>query len=338
MFLLQTTNINEVMLYRYLSKTCTLQQHDTSEPTASTRHRRVTLKYGRARRKRCKSIHRIDNLSSADTAEEGAAKNSFKGGESDDSTENTTNNIPKDNISKEDNSQVFTGNLLRDRYIRSLQPIHYPKTMKGWKEIFHTTWDKYLWTFEGFIRKETNIKRDSQGNILEEDENENDDTSKKEKDKSLQDQATEVAGEVASNVQKNISTIKEEAPKLLQLGQQITGVSTKEELREWVGEQLKLGTACLSQFMRGYRKGRDDEVDRMLHEYFKDLDKQTEPDGKTADESLNNQDGENDDNTNKHAKRFTWGRRERRRLKSRRDITLDASESATLADRIEVKE
>ena len=122
------------------------------------------------------------------------------------------------------------------------------------------------------------------------------------------------------------------------MGQQITGVSTKEELREWVGEQLKLGTACLSQFMRGYRKGRDDEVDRMLHEYFKDLDKQTEPDGKTADESLNNQDGENDDNTNKHAKRFTWGRRERRRLKSRRDITLDASESATLADRIEVKE
>ena len=133
-----------------------------------------------------------------------------------------------------------------------------------------------------------------------------------EKNKSLQDKATDAANEVASNVQKNISTMKEEAPKLVQLGQQITGVTTKEELREWVGEQLKLGTACLAEFMKGYRKGRDDEVDRMLHQYFKDEEK-SQADGGN-DDKVSTDNSSNDAEGTQQRKR-PWGRRERRRQK-----------------------
>jgi hypothetical protein len=46
------------------------------------------------------------------------------------------------------------------------------------------------------------------------------------------------------------------------LGQEITGASTKEDLKVWVGDMLKLGTECLTEFMSGYRKGRDEEIDR----------------------------------------------------------------------------
>jgi len=279
---------------------------DTKETSnASTRHRRVMLKCGRARRK-WESKQREDSSSSAKT------ETSSSGDGNATNKKNTNQDIEKAD-EKEDNANTMIfgipmGNPIRERYIRSQQKIKYPKTWSGWKAVWKRAWAKYLWTFEGFLLKEK--KRDAEGNIIPQDQQENDPN--KEEDKSLHDKATETASKIALNVQKNISTLKEETPKLVQMGQQITGVSTKEELREWVGNQLKLGTACLSEFMKGYRKGRDEEVDRMLHEYFKDLDDKKEPDEVGADENLDN------DNGTLKVKRVkrTWGRRERRRLKA----------------------
>lgn len=220
---------------------------------------------------------------------------------------------------------VHIGNPIRDRYIQSLKKVNYPKTLAGWKTVFGQTWETYLWTFEGFLIKEK--RRDENGNIIPDEEGDataaedgvaDDGKPRAEDDnsKSLQDRATDAAGAITENLQRNMSTMKHETPKLLKLGQEVTGVSSKEELKVWVGEQLKLGTACLSEFMKGYRKGRDMEVDRMLHDYFRELDGE-EKEGSTggAAEDITG-------STTSVARRSTrggrrsWGRNARRKMKT----------------------
>ena len=296
--------------HRHFTKSCYIK-YDNDDVTRETSARHIRRRYGRIRRKR-KLRQQLSSTSVDDIDKNEKIENDDVSQSADDNHPvNDNKNIPKE--------AQLTGNLLRDRYILSQRPIKYPKTLKGWKDIFNTVWDKYLWTFEGFLLEEKS-KRDKHGNILPKKETDDDDSN--EKNKSLQDKATDAANDVASNVQKNISTMKEEAPKIIQLGQQITGVTTKEELREWVGEQLKLGTACLAEFMKGYRKGRDDEVDRMLHQYFKDEEKSQ------ADGGNDNKVNSADDYTKQQMKqKRSWGRRERRRQKQ-----SNTSKSATSSE------
>jgi hypothetical protein len=238
------------------------------------------------------------------------------------------------------------GNPIRDRYIRSQQKVTYPKTLAGWRMVFRQTWDTYLWTFEGFLIKEK--RRDADGNVIPEvegpevegpevegqevegpdaegsDERPREEPGEEE-DRSLQDKANEAADIIVSNVQKNISTITRETPRLIKMGQDITGASTKEEMRVWVGDMLKLGTACLSEFMKGYRKGRDEEIDRMLHEYFKELDEEK---GQDAADPMESEGALQEDKVGaaqrmKKGKR-SWGRSERRRLKALADRMKNA--------------
>ena len=228
--------------------------------------RRIALKSGRARRKRKLKRREEESIEKDDTTTTIHKSNVDDGIK--DTTKNANDDILKD-YKRDDDTMIFgiriPGNPIRERYIESQRKINYPKTWNGWKTVMKRTWDTYLWTFEGFLLAEK--KRDADGNIIPDDTKEESDDDKEE-DKTLQDKATDAAEKISQNVQKNISTIKEEAPKLVQMGQQLTGISTKEELREWVSEQLKLGTTCLSEFMKGYKKGRDQEIDRMLHEYF----------------------------------------------------------------------
>lgn len=292
------------------------RDRDIKHTSNASAHRRGLLKYGRARRK-WESKKREDSISPA-KAETSTSNSS---GESDATDEKNTNeDKQKADETKDDaNNEMFgipMKNPIRERYLRSQQVIIYPKTWSGWKALTKRAWTKYLWTFEGFLLAEKN-KLDANGNLIPIVEEENDESAPSKEEKSLKDKATDTATDIASNVQKNISTIKEETPQLLKMGQKITGVSSKEELREWIGAQLRLGTACLSEFMKGYRKGRDEEVDRMLHQYFKDLDEKTEPDEVKTDENFENDVTVHHGSVNrmKRAKR-TWGRRERRRLKA----------------------
>eukprot|EP00579_Thalassiosira_antarctica_P006661 CAMPEP_0201881392 /NCGR_PEP_ID=MMETSP0902-20130614/11710_1 /ASSEMBLY_ACC=CAM_ASM_000551 /TAXON_ID=420261 /ORGANISM="Thalassiosira antarctica, Strain CCMP982" /LENGTH=385 /DNA_ID=CAMNT_0048409595 /DNA_START=21 /DNA_END=1178 /DNA_ORIENTATION=- len=291
------------------------KEHDNGDKP-SKRHRRVVLKYGRARRKWESKQREEDSLSSVKT-ESATLKSSEDSDVTKKKSANDDDTLKADN--KEDNNTMFgvsMGNPLRERYIQNQRKIKYPRTWTGWKTVWQRAWTKYRWTFEGFILEEGKTKRDAYGNILPQDEESDDDASTKEDDRGLREKATDAADQVAQNVQKNISTMKEEAPKLLQMGQQVTGISSREELREWLSAQLKLGTACLGEFMKGYRKGRDDEVDRMLHQYFKDLDDEKEP--KNEEEgNESSDDGVIRDGDAKIVKRQkrVWGRRERRRLK-----------------------
>jgi hypothetical protein len=79
--------------------------------------------------------------------------------------------------------------------------------------------------------------------------------------------------DVIDNLEQNMRVVKEEGPKL---SKELTGISNREEFKEWLGEQMKLAIECLSSFMKGYRGGRDEEVEKMLNEYFQELEEKIE--------------------------------------------------------------
>jgi hypothetical protein len=303
--------------------------------------RRETLKYGRARRKWISKQKRSKEEESSSDDESNDKDDSNKIEESLGNNVKKTENVKDNDNENDEYIPTFMrpepiGNPIRERYIRSQRKIKFPQSIEGWKTVWRRTVDTYLWTFEGVFIKEK--RRDERGNILpdhddikeEEDEDSTVEATKKEEDdenniNSLHDKATDAAGTIVQNVQKNISTMKEHTPKIIEMGKEMTGVTNKEELREWVSDKLRLGTACLTEFMRGYRKGRDEEMDRVLHEYFKELDevKNNESDATTIadpknddnDNSLQNE--EDDVAKQKHRKieRRPWGRSERRRIK-----------------------
>ena len=290
---------------------------------------RKTLKYGRANRKITKSRHRNeDSIASEMNAESSQVFDKSNDDSRDDVDEtNTTTSPPPEGYTLPNGEFVFGsphfGNPIRERYIRSLQPINYPKSIHGWRALFRKSWEKYTWTFEGFLLKEK--KRDEYGNVIQRKEGEdtNDEELEVNDTKSLRAAATDAASGIANNVQQNITTLQQEAPHILRMGQQVTGISTKEELREWVRDQLKLGTACLTEFMAGYRKGRDEEIDRMLHAYFNELegDNTKEVQHIGGDENRNNNESSSLDEKaseiqqHRMSGKRAWGRSERRRLK-----------------------
>jgi hypothetical protein len=296
---------------------------NTSVVTTSARRRRLkTTKCGRARRKWISGRRRRGPTT---PASDGGTK-----GDDDDDDDDDDNDDMTPAHEREDGNVPFgvpMGNPIRERYIQSLRKVNYPRTLAGWKTVLNQTWETYLWTFEGFLIKEK--RRDANGNIIPEDE-EKDATDKEgerdgdvnaEDGRSLHDRATDAAGAVTENLQNNIIAIKRETPKLVKLGQEMTGVSSREELKEWVGDQLKLGTACLSEFMKGYRKGRDQEIDRMLNEYFKELDgeekesDEVDPTGSANSEKIPEDKKGSGDARRMRRGRRSWGRRARRKMK-----------------------
>lgn len=297
---------------------------DQSSDCGSKLNKKVALKYGRARRKRELRRREQDSPSSAVADDAIHVDRSVV----DDATKYQEDRVIIDQdkslneLIREDRARsgatlfgMPIGNPLRERYIMSQRKVKYPRTWSGWKTVLGRTWEKWLWTFEGFLIKEK--KRDADGNIIPDDEGD-DELGFNQEDKNLRDKAKDAADHIAQNVERNISTMKKEGPKLIQMGQEMTGISTKEELREWISEQLKLATACISEFMKGYRTGRDEEVDRMLHEYFQDLDKDDEKSSESSDGAAKSNEMTSEEEAGKKAQRWKkrkWGRLERRKLK-----------------------
>eukprot|EP00547_Thalassionema_nitzschioides_P004765 CAMPEP_0194223002 /NCGR_PEP_ID=MMETSP0156-20130528/34111_1 /TAXON_ID=33649 /ORGANISM="Thalassionema nitzschioides, Strain L26-B" /LENGTH=185 /DNA_ID=CAMNT_0038953997 /DNA_START=206 /DNA_END=764 /DNA_ORIENTATION=+ len=96
------------------------------------------------------------------------------------------------------------------------------------------------------------------------------DNKEPEKD-SVSDVLEEHRGEIRSNITKNVKFLRAEGNEALETIQKETGIRTVEDLRHWVSEQLKLANECLQEFMSGYRQGRDEEVDKMVNEYFLEM-------------------------------------------------------------------
>ena len=317
--------------------------HD-GEPSTVSRKRRL-LPHGRSRRK-LEVRRRNDALSSSrqqvNKGEEQKQESQVSRQDDDMPAKEDTSST---HIELNDNWHIAEilrdkpmGNPIRQAYIESQIPWKYPRTIEGWRTCFRRAWNTYLWTWEGILVTEK--IRDEHGNIIgvkgKEVEEDNDTTNTKE---IVKDKATEAATQIAQNVQSNVMTMKREAPKILSAAQKITGISTRDELKQWVSEQLKLGTECLSMFMKGYREGRDEEVDNMLHEYFKELDEgkesenssisddntQTEPTGNEA----------NDAATRTRTRIIddrSWGRKSRRKkTRKQKQLPIDETNDQAVA-------
>jgi hypothetical protein len=306
-----------------------------SETNSSSHRKRRVLQCGRSRRKLEAKRRNEEFLSAGKETEEVTENPAIKSQQKD--TESKCND--SDPIQQNDNWHIVkilngprTLELMsiREQYIESQKPWKYPRTIEGWRICWRRAWATYLWTWEGLLIPEK--ERDADGNIIgvlkkkEDEEHISTDT--------VKEKATEAATQIAQNVQKNVDTIQQEMPKLLKTAQKLTGITTKEELKQWVGEQLKLGTECLSMFMKGYREGRDDEVDKMLHEYFNEIDEK-ESNNVTNQASTNVEKSSIDDIATRESVvkpkiERPWGRKARRQntRRPKQLLTNDSGEAA----------
>lgn len=113
----------------------------------------------------------------------------------------------------------------------------------------------------------------------------------KEKEAEAEDKEEESGGgvslektreQVESNVSANVEFLKKEGEQVVKNVQRNTGIYSREELRAWAESQMKLANECLGEFMAGYRQGRDDEMDKMMNEYFQDDDEEEEEEDESS--------------------------------------------------------
>lgn len=131
----------------------------------------------------------------------------------------------------------------------------YPKTLSEWRNGFQQGWRVYLSTWHGFLS--------SNGFIVEEKKPENHD---------WKNDAHNKGNELKENVKHNFEFIAQESKALQEKATEVTGISTKEDLRRVAADMMRLASLCVNEFMSGYRKGRDDEVEKMLTHYFQELE------------------------------------------------------------------
>lgn len=150
--------------------------------------------------------------------------------------------------------QPFENSLEAQEY-----KIKWPTSLSVWRQAFSRASSEYQKTWEGFFA--------SQGFLVHaKDEDPQINT------KEVQLAAESKKDEVTANVKRNVEFVKEESTKLRAQVREQTGIHTTEDLRRFAGDMMKLASECVKEFMTGYRKGRDDETEKMLTQYFQELD------------------------------------------------------------------
>lgn len=139
--------------------------------------------------------------------------------------------------------------------------IHWPKSLSQWRAAIASAWSDYKWTWDGFTT--------SRGFLVEDNPTEaNSETG------DMNDKAREAGEVVAANATRNAKLLKVEAESLGKEIRDRTGINTKEDLQKMAAEAMKLFSNCVKEFMSGYRKGRDDEVEKMLTQYFQEMEQE----------------------------------------------------------------
>ena len=80
---------------------------------------------------------------------------------------------------------------------------------------------------------------------------------------------------IGENAADNLRIVRKDAQDLLEQTKEKTGIHTQDDLKALASEAMKIATECIREFMAGYRKGRDSEIDKMLHEYFQEEEENT---------------------------------------------------------------
>ena len=145
----------------------------------------------------------------------------------------------------------------------------WPRTIDEWRESLRVNIPLYVASFEGYLPwwKDKGTLERLMGKEL--------------KDKGLPlgeemekalDKWEGKTQDAPQQFQNNMELLKVEGQKALEQAKKNTGIYTKEDLRIFAEDMLRLANECLAEFMKGYRSGRDDEVDKMLTQYFQELD------------------------------------------------------------------
>jgi hypothetical protein len=144
----------------------------------------------------------------------------------------------------------------------------WPTTYTKWKQILSLTWRDYKATWVGFTT--------SQG-IMVQDEDHNTptattSTSTTSTPAQVEQMIHTKRDEVARNMKRNRRFLQFSATKLRDEVRTRTGINSIEDIKQYAADAMRLATECVQQFMQGYRKGRDDEVENMLKQYFQQLE------------------------------------------------------------------
>jgi gas vesicle protein len=140
--------------------------------------------------------------------------------------------------------------------------VRWPKSFAQWRTVFGRAWSEYKLTWNGFFS--------SRGFLVEDEPK---DGAHDEAAAAARDTLKQVGRDVRERVTRNAQLVKDEAETLRTRVRDATGIHSKEDLRKWVGEVMQLFSDCVKEFMAGYRKGRDGEVEKMLTEYFQELER-----------------------------------------------------------------
>ena len=136
----------------------------------------------------------------------------------------------------------------------------WPRTYAGWKEILSLAWRDYKETWVGFTT--------SKG-ILVQDQN---DVEQQQLAETRKEAIESKKKEVLRNMKRNRRFLQATAMKIRHEVRTRTGITSMEDIKQYAADAMRLATECLQQFMSGYRKGRDDEVEKMLTQYFQQLE------------------------------------------------------------------
>lgn len=92
--------------------------------------------------------------------------------------------------------------------------------------------------------------------------------------------------DIRKNIKQNVKVLRTEGGRALDTAKDITGIRNKDDLIEWSMIQLKLANECVGEFMSGYRKGRDEEIDKMMNIYFQDIGDDSEKNKQNQEEMI----------------------------------------------------
>ena len=139
--------------------------------------------------------------------------------------------------------------------------IKWPKTMAKWREALSLAWQDYKSTWVGFTT--------SKGLFVEDV-----DPDQQMNKEQIVENIKSKGKEVMVNVKRNTRFLNASAMKIRKEVHERTGITNMEDVKAFAADAMRLATECLNQFMQGYRKGRDDEVEKMLTQYFQNLEQQ----------------------------------------------------------------
>ena len=174
-------------------------------------------------------------------------------------------------------------------YKGETNPYAFPKP-RNWhhfKTAVTAAWRDYLWTWKGFRQPGFLVPDIEEYSAADEILN------KKQKPNNTLPDDPKTA--IQQNIQRNTQFLQENAQQLKQELKDRTGIQNKEDVRQLATLVIKTVTHCVNEFLAGYRKGRDDEVENMLTKYFSEF-----------------QQTHLDTNTNKRRRRRTKRRTQRR--------------------------